>query len=379
MNPDLISQAIVRLFETEYFYAEIICQMDRYISRRVPTAGVRIKDNIELFINPDFFESLTVLERVAILKHEAQHILRDHIGRSKGISPEIYDKAADEVDKAIYDLKHKTLNIAADCAINGTLKNLPEGCVYPKNFDLEDGNTMEWYLNNLKNNQKAKDYMEIDDHSLWSESDGDKHILREKVRQAIQKAAGRTRGAGKMTSENELLVSTLSKNTRDWKSDLRRFVAKSAEFVIESSKKKRNRRYGIMFPGTVKYETLHIGVAIDTSGSISDEQLIQFMSEIANISKYARVTVAEADSEVKNHYRFDPKKKYSVKGRGGTAYQPAFDFFNKEKDIDGVIYFGDMDTYDSEEIKKPKYPVLWAIVGNQEPPVNWGSKTRIET
>jgi predicted metal-dependent peptidase len=66
-----------------------------------------------------------------------------------------------------------------------------------------------------------------------------------------------------------------------------------------------------------------------------------------------------------------------VKGRGGTAYQPAFDFFNKIE-IDGMIYFGDMDCFDTEEIKKPKYPVMWAIVGNQAPPADFGYKTKIE-
>jgi predicted metal-dependent peptidase len=102
------------------------------------------------------------------------------------------------------------------------------------------------------------------------------------------------------------------------------------------------------------------------------------MAEIGNIAKYATITVVEADSEVKNSYVYDPKKTYTVKGRGGTAYQPAFDWFNKQKEIDGVIYLGDMDCFDLEEIKKPKYPVLWAIIGDQNPPVAWGSKTKIE-
>ena len=221
--------------------------------------------------------------------------------------------------------------------------------------------------------------MQIDNHDLWAESEGGQEILRQTVKKLIKDAATKTRAAGKMTSEDELLISKFLESKVSWKSELSRFAARQIETNLDTSKKKRNRRYGILYPGTVKTENLHIGVALDTSGSVSDEALHQFMAEINKISKYAKVTVVEADSEIKNHYVYDPKKKYTIKGRGGTAYKPAFDWFNlcKEK-VDGVIYFGDMDCFDKEEIKKPRYPVLWAIVGDQEPPATWGSKLRIE-
>jgi predicted metal-dependent peptidase len=86
--------------------------------------------------------------------------------------------------------------------------------------------------------------------------------------------------------------------------------------------------------------------------------------------------MVEADSEIKNAYTYKRKKQHTLSGRGGTSYQPAFDYFNKIKDIDGVIYFGDMDS--SDEPIKPKYSVLWAIVGNQKPPANFGSKIYIK-
>lgn len=377
MNKDAVSQAIVKLFETERFYAELISQMRRIESKRISTAGVRIKDQIELFINPDFFEPLTLNERVAILKHECEHILRNHIARCKELAPDVYvnKKEGEEVD-IIDRLKHQSLNIAADCAINYNMKNLPEGGVYPKLFELPDGQTMEWYLENLKDNDRAKDFMQIDGHDLWGESDGDKELLKEKIRQAVNKAAAKTRQAGQMTAEQELLVSNLNtKETLDWKTVLKRFVANNIESKIEVSRKKRNRRYGIMFPGNRKLEELHLGVAIDTSGSVSDVSLTQFMAEIEQISKYAKVTVVEADAEIKKFYIFKKSKEYKLSGRGGTAYQPALTFF-VDQNIDALIYFGDMDSSDTP--KKPKYPVLWAIVGEQDPPADFGVSVRIK-
>ena|ERR1700677_1671023 len=374
---DSITTAIISLLKQEMFYGEIISQMRRCINHNIPVAGVCIKNQIELHINPKGFDDLSPKERVSVLRHECEHILRDHILRFKEIYPEVFEKNKEIADTVINNMKFKAMNISADCAINGNMANLPEWGVFPKTFNLPEGNTMEWYLENLKDNEKMKDLMEFDDHSLWKESDEQsKEVLREKIRQVINKAANKARVAGKMSSYNELLVSELNKNQVNWKQQLRRFIARSSKFHLEESRKRRNKRYGITVPGAIKIEDLHIGVAIDTSGSVSDQALKQFMSEIANIAKYAKVTVVEADSEIKNAYEFKPKKEYSLSGRGGTAYQPAFDYFNNQKDIDGVIYFGDMDSSDTP--KKPKYPVLWSIIGHQEPPASFGYKIRIQ-
>lgn len=375
---DQVTKAIIRLFDTERFYAELILTMDRVLSHRIPTAAVCIKDTIHLYINPDFFNSLSLTEQVAVLKHECQHILHDHIPRAKELAPDVYKKSTDVADKVINDSKHKLINISADCAINCGIKHLPADAQYPKLYKLEDGQTLEWYVEHLKDNEELKSITEYDGHSLWAESDGEKEELREKIRRAVKDAATKTKGAGKMTDDVELLVDKLNYKPKDWKREISRFAARTLSVALESSKKKRNRRYGIMYPGAIKKEELHLGVAIDTSGSVSDEALCQFMAEIGNIAKYATVTVVEADSEVKNSYVFDPKKTYTISGRGGTAYQPAFDYFANNTDVDGVIYFGDMDCFDTEELKKPKYPVLWAIVGEQKPPVDWGSRTTVD-
>lgn len=373
---DGITSAIIKLYESERFYAEIVLNMTRIISKEVPTAGVRVKDNVELVINPDFFLSLSPDERVAILKHECQHILNDHIPRFKELAPGLYDKKAGEISTADMHTRW-VMNVAADMSINAGITSLPQGAVYPKTFNLPDGETCEWYHTKIKEDPKMQQAQTVDDHGIWSESDGCKEEIKAKIQTAVNKAAQKTRGAGKMSSDQELLVSRLNYKPSDWRSTLRRFAARRLEYVIDSSRKKRNRRYGIAYPGVIKTPSLHLGVAIDTSGSISDEEINQFMAEISNIAKHAQVTVVEADSEIKNTYIFDPKKTYSVKGRGGTAYQPAFDFFN-ETDIDGMIYFGDMDCFDIEVIKKPKYPVIWAVVGQQAPPVEWGSRVKVE-
>jgi predicted metal-dependent peptidase len=395
-----LSQAIICLFETERFYAELLASMDRIIDHKLPScAGVCIKSKIELHINPEKFDVLTLKERAAVLAHECEHILRGHIPRMRELAPEIYAAAEhkkkinredlDEVAGALADnflnnKKHRCLNVAADLAINGGMPNLPEWGCFPKDFQLLNGLTFEQYHEALKEQQQQKDKSgadsdegEYDSHSLWHESEGDREMLKEKIKQAVSKAAKNTRAAGRMTNEHELLVSEILANSVNWREVLRRFVARQLEPTSDTSRKKRNRRYGTMYPGIVKGETrLRLGVACDTSGSMPDISLQQVMSEIAKMSDYADIFVVEADSEIKHAYEFKKQKHYKLYGRGGTAYQPAFDYF-EDKGIDALIYFGDMDCYDTEEIKKPKFPVLWAIWGDQAPPASFGSKVYI--
>lgn len=375
---DVVVQAIVALFETERFYAELISQMKRVTSKTIPTAGVCIKNQVELHINLEWFSSLSPEERVSILKHECEHILRGHLARLREMAPDVYGKQKDAVEGVLNQMRHRSLNIAADMAINGGIKHLPESGVHATNFQLPEGETVEWYHEKLKDNEKAKEFMNFDDHALWGESEGQQEVLREKLRQVINKAAQKTKSAGKLTGEQELLINEWNPPSVSWKAQLRRFVARSMEVKITTSKKKRNRRYGIMQPGHVKEEVLHIAVARDTSGSVSDDALAQFDAELAQIGKYAKVTVVDADTEIKNSYVYNAKKKRSIKGRGGTAYKPVFDYFNELGDIDGLIYFGDMDCFDTEDLVKPKYPVLWAIVGEQNPPASFGSQIRIK-
>lgn len=381
-----VSRAIVRLFERERFYAELVSQMRRIEDRKYPAvAGVCVKNTVELVINPEMFDKLKVSaeekidEQVGILIHECEHVLRGHIPRARELHPEIYNNSKDLAENIINDAKHKAMNIAMDLANNSGIKDVPEWGCFPEKFDLPRNETFEFYHEALKDSDKLENLQEWDEHSIWAESDKDKEVLKEKIRQAVNKAAQKTRAAGLMTADMELLVENFnSGNTVSWREKLKNFVARAWSVVVEDTRKKRNRRYGVMYPGVKKIEQLHVGVPIDTSGSMSDEALVQALREVANIAKFAKVTVVEVDAEIKDSYVFDPKKKYRVKGRGGTAYQPAFDYFNAmtgENAIDAMIYIGDMDCADTPE--KPKYPVLWAVVGNQKPPVDWGTRIQV--
>lgn len=371
--------ARLALIKNDEYYGRLLINMRTIISDKVPTASVNITDKVNLYINPEFFRSLTGVQMVDLLKHEAQHIINGHPLRFQG----------GNIPKG----EHNYYNVAADVAINEPLKSLHEFGWNQEKFaefvevkNMERHSTAEYYYSLIKQNEdklkedgKIQEMQSLDDHSLWEEGADQEGVTEEVQKQALKEILDKTAketSAGNVPNAAVNMLNQLRKSTVSWKSKLRQFVAKANNVNKISTRKKRNRRYGTMFAGKKKKLDLDIAIAMDISGSVSNDEVTQFFAEIQKIyEEGAKITIIEADCEVQKVYEYTDKIKPQRNGSGGTAYQPAFDKAS-ELGVDGVIYFGDMDAFDTPE--KPKYPVLWAIVGKSQPPATWGNKCYVE-
>ena len=73
-----LSRCIIKLLLKEPFYAHFLAGVPRNITEEIPTAAVGlVKGQMNLFVNEDFFmnELESISARVAVIKHEALHIL----------------------------------------------------------------------------------------------------------------------------------------------------------------------------------------------------------------------------------------------------------------------------------------------------------------
>ena len=57
--------------------------MRKVFGNKVPTAGVNITDQINLYINLEFFKELTLEQRIDLLLHECHHLINGHITRAE--------------------------------------------------------------------------------------------------------------------------------------------------------------------------------------------------------------------------------------------------------------------------------------------------------
>lgn len=377
---NFFEKAIFSLLETEPYYAHFILNSRiMYDKLGVETAGAGvIGGSTTLIFNTKFMESLTKEECTAVLKHEVLHLCLDHNFR---IKPDKEDK--------LQMLKHHVANVAMDCAINQYIKDIPKMAVtlqsvreITKKPDLEAFQTAEYYYDAMKEHmeeieQKLK---AMDDHGLEIPGDQKGTAMGEAVVGKTAEAAFR-QSAGKISGElSKVLQGLLSGPTQvNWKQLLRNFVASSRNNTKIATRKRLHRRFDEQFPGKKIKRELVLGVCVDTSGSVGDDEFASLMKEVTGMmANVTKIYLIQADSEVKKVETL--KKKSDIKlersGYGGTAYQPAITKC-KELRCDAIVYLGDMDSSDVPE--NPGVPFLWVTVRSEKKPGDFGYMIKIET
>lgn len=367
------------------FYAHMLMQMRvSWNNPRIKTAAVSITDKMNFVIDSEFFNKLDILQQMELIEHEVEHLIYGHIPRAKAY-------LGDGKKSGHF----KLANVAMDANINENKPNLTRdlGVTIDKlNKQMsEKGSKLQlvkgepWEIHYEKLRQFAKDQPQsedggldlgddVDDHSDWGDSEVSQEIQDEIVRNSANKAQAST-GAGNMPSSMLQAISDLNKASVDWRKELRRFFVNSVQYDYRRTRNRRNRRYGLLQPGRNKDILAHIAFILDSSGSVSDTSFSQFFAEMKEALKLGvKITVIDCDCAVAAVYELEANTEAKRFGGGGTSYQPGIDKA-MELGVDGIAYLGDMDS--SDVPVDPKVPFLWAVVGGQSPPANFGEVVRV--
>lgn len=333
----MLSRVSKDLLFDEPYYGHFMSSLNRSFSSDVPTAGVG-KDGIgvKLVVNPDFFDSLSDLHRKGLIKHELLHIAFGHLTMRDSYSD------------------HKLFNIAADLEINQHIKYnwLPEGAITMASFPnlklpLKAG-TKEYYKLLQEEQEKGEDGDQDlqdmlseggpDNHS-WGEfenlSEAEQKLIEKQVQhQLVSIADELEKSRGTIPGELSGLIERLKyvePAKFDWKGYLRRFVGASIKSYTRILRRKPSKRYPDNPGLKIKYRN-SVLVAIDTSGSVSDGEVKEFLNEIHHINKTgSSVDIIQCDTRIQSVEPFNPKKDFKVHGRGGTSFQPVIDYYNENK------------------------------------------------
>ena len=352
-----------RLLMDEPFFAALSRKVEKRADYNIPTAGVMVNPDsaqFEMIYNPDFFASLPEEQVRGVLKHEFYHLIFDHVTSRK---PE--------------GVPHMAWNVAADLAINSHLQGeLPDMACMPGVGPFEDMplfQTAEWYLANLpqkEENEAGQDGQgegsggepspdnpgSFDDHSGWDDSGQSqeqqaanqmaKQRLKEAIKEAAQEAAQSAKGWGSVSGEVKKEIIKRLETKVDWKKVLRYFIKTSQRSHRSASVKRINRRYAYIHPGKKVNRQAKIAVAIDQSGSVSDEMLEAFFGELNKLANLASFTVVPFDTNIDESKVYDWKKGQSKKAErvlcGGTCFEAPTKWAN-ENGVDGLIILTDME------------------------------------
>ena len=374
----LVDKVNLSLMEDkDNFYGYFLFQMSREIRFDIssPTAVNFKGSKYVIYFNPIIFLTLTIKQMESTIKHEILHIVSMHLIRAKECKVE-YGTLA--------------VNMAMDVVVNTYLDHLPPYATTLEwvnlNYSLKllPFEPFEYYVEKIQIAidllEEDKDAAEDDSntgekietdydpektHDIWEDSsDIDEKTLKEFTEKFIDDSQ-----KGNIPNYLESMISSLknSKAELPWNLYLKRLMG-----TVESNQKKtitrRNRRQPDRFDlrGQLRSHKAKIVVALDISGSISDEEFNQAIKEVFNIVKNVNheITIIECDSEIRRVYKVKSVKdiKDRMNIRGGTKFTPVFEYANNNK-VNLLVYFTDGKGEDKLLSIPRGYKTLWVISG----------------
>jgi len=186
--------------------------------------------------------------------------------------------------------------------------------------------------------------------------------------------------AGKMEGALGRMIGHLLEPQIPWRALLARYMVASAREDYNWARP--SRREGDAILPSLRSNELKLVVAIDSSGSISDQEMQQFVSELDALKGQvnARITLLACDSELAANapWRFEPWEPLvlpgEITGGGGTDFNPVFHWLEKSDDHpDLLIYF--TDAQGSFPPREPALPVIWLVKGRADVP--WGQRIQL--
>jgi len=308
-------------------------------------------DGRTFYYNVGFVDKLTPRETEFGFAHEVLHNVFDHMGRRNERDPQLS-------------------NIAADYAANQILKDERIGDVPHMIQIFQDDKYRGWSYEKIYADLEEKaikiDLNQLgellDDHLDDNEGDGDskdgqgkdgdkegkggrpkltpeeKKAIRDEIKEAMISAA-QAAGAGRIPAGIARMIQDFTEPKMDWRQLLRMQIQSIVKNNFSFARPNRKSQMsGAILPGLMNEETIDVSCAIDMSGSITDDQAKDFISEVKGImEEYVdfKLDIWCFDTEVYNYAQFtgdtaDDINSYQVKGGGGTDFEANFRFMKDE-------------------------------------------------
>lgn len=397
------------------FYSKILYNLQICEADGITTAAIDKYGNV--YYNPEWISELSMSEIKGLLLHESLHLILLSYERQNDRDNLIWNIAQDAIInyiilEEIKDKKMKDVELPEIIPENITDSGEEETAIIPDGDSIEIGGikitaldnetsesiydkidknkvtdvrktTLDEHIKNtnqnkencnvkiMKSNGKEVEVDISENSRLEDEEKDPKKIYRQAKKEA-------ERNQGKVPGDVVEIIEDTKKSQINWKrilhSKIRNYDNQSELDWTRPHKKSHD--LGIFRPDT-KGEKLKVNLAIDTSSSISKENLQEFLGEvlsIVNSSDNIELRIIQHDSRIqsienyKNAIRHNLIKEigFEVKGRGGTNHEPVFEELSKHK-YDKRILILLTDGYTTVPDSKPNGmgDVIW-ILNNYE-------------
>ena len=362
------------------FFGSILANTSFIVTDSLQTAAT---DGKNIYYNPNFVNSLKEKEQTFLFAHEVCHIAFNHIYRSEGKNQKLWNIATDGVINSLLSQKDGLPIIEGGVNIEDAFKYDAEE-LYEKLLEEQEKNNSS--NNNESSQSDDSENLENenthdvghDTHSMWSEAIkkkkekmakiGEKKIfeenkvMRDKQLDKLRKSlAEQSTKYGVSTNSVNRHIDQIgsSKPLIDWTRLLKEAIKYDEDWSYQSPIVDG----GIVIPDRIDLERSETEILLDTSGSIDDTLLRNFLRECKNILKSSKVKVGCFDT---NFYGFtDIRTSNDIEnlqffGGGETDFDVAVNSFSKNA-TNRIIF-----TDGWADMPQKKVDAIWIVFGGKK-------------
>jgi predicted metal-dependent peptidase len=395
----------------------VLCMVNKQPDLKQDTIGIDVRGSVPVLkYNPNFINIVNDEVLELLVTYEAFKILLRHV-TTRLKEPISIASLASSI----------TINQLMNYQVKELLKDFNDMIPSPNQFGLEKNKFYEHYFRNLLDNynntmekiqqiwnslsdqQKEQLYQQSQETSQNSSNDSEEQHSNREYKQfdnnhsALKEYFNPNGTSNQGWGKNDLFEADVSNLIESKKDSYREWGKYSGSAMAEiiaanqpkisykeivkffnrsimcqetlSSRMKVNRRHNEnwIFPGQKRKYKTKVIFAIDSSGSMTNEDLAEGFAIINHfiLKKAAEIILIEFDTKIKKIETNLKKAKqtFKVHGRGGTDFQAIMDIANKEN-CDGLIIYTDGC---ANAPTKPNCKVLWLMnTKKYNPPVDWG-------
>ena len=393
-----LSAARTRLILDRPFLGALVLRLPMKAAKpeRCKSIGTDVR---ALYYNPEYISQLSLEQTQFVLAHEALHCALSHFARRQHRVKQRWDIACDLAINPL--LIQDGLKPPPGVLLKSGFEGMMAEEIYPYIEADNEDETHDDHFYDQENDSRGdssggtSQADEPDSGSGQSKAEGadssqggqpqplsetEQEQLAVQWRQRLAGAAQQARQAGKLGATMMRLVDHLLQPQLPWRMLLARYMTAVAR--DDYSYQRPSRREGDAILPTLRSAQVNITLVLDTSGSINDTEMQEFVTEIDAIKGQvrARLVLHACDAELCRNgpWVYEPWETFTlpegIYGRGGTRFTPVFEWLDRETlKPDLLVYFTDA----QGEFPKtePAYPVLWLVKGRGQVP--WGQRVQL--
>ncbi|CRI64175.1 conserved hypothetical protein [Thiocapsa sp. KS1] len=414
-----LAAARTRLILDKPFLGALVLRLPMHASDPAwcPTTGT---DARAFYYNPEYIASLSLDQTQFMLAHEALHCALSHFARRQHRVKHKWDLACDYAINPL--LIGDGLSPPPNALVMPFYTGMTAEEIYPLIDDNDQSETLDKHAYDREDRQggsrsgmtekdfdrkpeqpqsqrgEANEGRGTERSAQPSQADGsdggagepkseprpltpdEQETLSVQWQQRLAGAAQQAQQAGKLGGEMARMIDHLLQPRLPWRMLLARYM--TAVSREDYSYARPSRRAGDLIMPSLRSQQMDVLVAVDTSGSIKQDELDAFIGEIDALKGQvrARVTLLPCDAALCEGapFRFEPWETFRlperIRGGGGTSFRPVFQWVERMGERpDLLVYFTDAQG-DFPPVEPP-FPVIWLVKGRGKVP--WGQRIQL--